>query len=152
MSHAAQGTHLPLSSGCGMGSPQTGCMALSATAAGKGDANLTALSQRVCHLPRAKPVSMWIRRGWCGINQVAGFEVFSPWLRAREGVWPHVPTPFAWSSPEALSPHLEVIEVCPEADPAHVLQEHIQRVPCLAFHMQLRLTVPLQRPLILLQP
>lgn len=92
------------------------------------------------------------RRGWCGINQVAGFEVFSLWLRAGEGVRPHVLTPFTWSSPEALSPHLEVTEVCPKADPAHVLQEHIQRVPCLAFHMQLGLTIPLQRTLVLLQP
>lgn len=42
MSHAAQACISPLA--VEMGSPQTGCMALAATAAGKGDANLTALS------------------------------------------------------------------------------------------------------------
>ena len=55
-------------------------------------------------------------------------------------------------SPRALSPHLEVTEVGPEADPAHVLQEHVQGVPCPARHTQRRLPVPLQRPLVLLQP
>lgn len=45
--------YLPPNSGCGIGSHQKGCMALAATAAGKRNANPTALSQRVCHLPRA---------------------------------------------------------------------------------------------------
>lgn len=52
----------------------------------------------------------------------------------------------------ACLPHLEVTDVGPEADPAHVLQEHIQGVPCPAGHSQRCLPIPLQCPLVLLQP
>lgn len=45
---------------------------------------------------------------------------------------------------------LEVTDVGPKADPAHVLQQHIQGVPCPACHMQRCLSIPLQRPSVLL--
>lgn len=80
-----------------------------------------------------------------------------PWLGSvtsgrRGGVWPHWwPVHPLWI-PRALTPHLEVTDVGPKADPAHVLQQHIQGVPCPACHMQRCLSIPLQRPSVLLQP
>lgn len=51
-----------------------------------------------------------------------------------------------------LSPYLEVTGVGPEADPAHVLQEYVQSVPCPACYLQCCLPIPLQRSLVLLKP
>lgn len=105
--------------------------------------------------------SWWVcqdqRKGWCEINQGAGLGVAALWLGSVMGgrrggcLATQLPRP----SPEsqgALSPHLEVTDVGPEADPAHVLQEHIQGVPSTARHVQCCLPIPVQRPLVLLQP
>lgn len=68
------------------------------------------------------------------------------------GVWSHgLPGQPLWSL-RALSPYLEVAGVGPEADPAHVLQEYVQGVPCPACYLQCCLPIPLQSSLVLLKP
>lgn len=91
------------------------------------------------------------------MNRGAGLGLAPPRLDSvsggsREGVWSHgLPGHPLWSL-RAPSPYLEVTGVGPEADPAHVLHEDVQAVPCPARYMQCCLPVPLQRSLVLLKP
>lgn len=108
-------------------------------------------------VPTSQPYPGRFAKRWCEIDQESRFGVAMPWpgsvVDGRRGaVWPHRWPGHSIQSPRTHCPHLEITDVGPEADPAHVLQEHIQGVPCSPHHTKCCLPVPLQCPTVLLQP